>query len=407
MISDIKNMTISQLTTAIIPFIVERGYSEPYVEGLRQTFNHLNTYCDEHGLTILTAEVAQNFLHERYGIAPGTAENRCSRQIRAMDMLLDFYNFGAIMTRRKLDKTLPEVYSVHVESYLTHMKHDYAKDNTLASHRKGIFRFTDFISSRGVADYKDLKIDDINAYVRMTLCNYAKSSAQTYFGILRCFLRYLFKKNVIPEDLSNKVISSKWTPQASHLPSTLTQEQIESILACVDRESPMGKRDYAILLLATRLGLRASDIRDLKASNFNWEEHELCFTQVKTGEPLVLPIPNDVGWAVIDYLKNARPTGETLSTNLFLKVIAPYEPLQNLDNVLIKYMREAKIPYKRLNHHGLHILRHSLATHMLDEGIDIATIQSVLGHLNIETTRKYTGVSVRQMKECGLEVLAI
>ena len=67
-------------------------------------------------------------------------------------------------------------------------------------------------------------------------------------------------------------------------------------------------------------------------------------------------------------------------------------------------MREAKIPYERLTHHGLHILRHSLATHMLDEGIDISTIQGVLGHINIDTTRKYTGINVRQLKECAQEV---
>lgn len=398
------DMNIPQLTEAIIPFIKDRGYSDSYVNGLKETYRHLNTYCTENSIEKLTAEIVQSFLQDRYQLKPGTVEPRCSRQIRAMDMLSDFQHFGAVMTRRKLDKTLPDIYSVHVEAYLINMKHDYASDNTLASHRKGVFRFTDFISSRGVAEYGKLVIDDINAYVRMILCNYAKSSAQTYFGILRCFLRYLFKKGITTEDFSNKVISTKWSQQASHLPSTLTQEQIDSILGCVDRESPMGKRDYAILLLAARLGLRVSDIRNLKETDFDWNGHKLSITQVKTGEPLVLPIPNDVGWAVIDYLKNARPTGDSLPDKIFLRVTAPYEPLKNPDNVLIRYMREAKIPYERLTHHGLHILRHSLATHMLDEGIDISTIQGVLGHINIDTTRKYTGINVRQLKECAQEV---
>lgn len=397
-------MDVPQLTDAIIPFIKDRGYSDSYVKGLQETYNQFNSYCAEKGIKRLTAEVAQVFLKDRYNVEPGTVEPRCSRQIRAMDMLTDFQHFGAVMTRRRLDKTLPDVYSVHVEAYLTNMKHDYASDNTLASHRKGVFRFTDFISSRGVAEYGLLTIDDINAYVRMTLCNYAKSSAQTYFGILRCFLRFLFKKGITQEDLSNKVVSAKRSQQATHLPSTLTQDQIEAILGCVDRESPMGKRDYAILLLAARLGLRVSDIRALKETAFDWDNHKISITQVKTGEPLVLPMPNDVGWAVIDYLKNARPTGNSLPEEIFLRVTAPYEPLKSPDNVLIRYMREAKIPYKRLTHHGLHILRHSLATHMLDEGIDISTIQGVLGHLSIDTTRKYTSISVRQLKECAQEV---
>ena len=366
-------MNVPQLTEAIVPFIKDRGYSDSYVDGLQKIYHHLNAYCTENDIERFSAEVGQNFLQDY--------------------MLSDFQHFGAVMTRRKLDKTLPDNYSVHVEAYLTNMKHDYASDNTLASHRKGVFRFTDFISSRGVAEYGMLTIDDINAYVRMTLCNYAKSSAQTYFGILRCFLRYLYKKDITTEDFSNKVISANRSQQATHLPSTLTQEQI-----------PMGKRDYAILLLAARLGLRVSDIRNLKETDFDWDGHKLSITQVKTGEPLVLPIPNDVGWAVIDYLKNARPTGDSLPDSIFLRVTAPYEPLKNLDNVFIRYMREAKIPYERLTHHGLHILRHSLATHMLDEGIDISTIQGILGHINIDTTRKYTGINVRQLKECAQEV---
>lgn len=190
--------------------------------------------------------------------------------------------------------------------------------------------------------------------------------------------------------------------QSAHLPSTLTDEQINSVLNCVDRESPMGKRDYALLLLVSRLGLRVSDVRNLKVEDISWETHEIRITQVKTKEPLVLPLPADVGWAIIDYLKNARPISE--APEIYLRVVPPYIFLKNPDNILIRYMREANIPYTRLTHHGLHILRHSLATHMLDQDIDITTIQGVLGHLNMETTKKYTGINVRQLKECALEV---
>ena len=167
----------------------------------------------------------------------------------------------------------------------------------------------------------------------------------------------------------------------------------------------MGNRDYAVLLLAARLGLRVSDIRNLKESDINWETKELRITQVKTREPLILPLPLDVGWAIIDYCKNARPKSD--APELFLRVVAPHVSLKNPDNILIRYMREAKIPYKRLSHHGLHILRHSLATHLLDEDIDITTIQGILGHLNIETTNKYIGINVRQLKECALEVASL
>ncbi len=88
----------------------------------------------------------------------------------------------------------------------------------------------------------------------------------------------------------------------------------------------------------------------------------------------------------------------------FLRAVAPYVSLQNFDNILIKHMRKAGIPLDSIKHHGLHSLRHSLATHMLDEGIPITSIQGVLGHINADSTQKYIGVNVRQLRSCALEV---
>ena len=397
-----RHMTVSELIETIVPYVQKENYSNHYVIGLKQCFKQFEKYCEKQGITQLTAEVAQQFLWDQYGLQPGTTSRRLSKKIRAMNMLSDFQHCGAIMTHRRLEKVFPAPFADTAEAYFTHMKNAYAQPKNIASHRKAIFRFTDFINNRGVESYHRLNIDNINAFIKIILCNYAKSSAQCYFGILRAFLRYLYDFGITGEDFSQKVISIPRSCQATHLPSTLTIEQIESVLNCIDRESPMGKRDYALLLLASRLGLRASDVRNLKVGDISWESHEIRITQVKTKEPLVLPLPNDVGWAIIDYLKNARPISD--APEIFLRVVPPYISLQNPVNVLIRYMREANIPYMRLPHHGLHILRHSLATHMLDQDIDITTIKEVLGHLNIETTQKYTGISVRQLKECALEV---
>lgn len=397
-----RQMTVPELIEAIVPYIHKEQYSDSYISGLTRCFHQFEQYCAEHEITHLTAEAAQQFLQEWYGLQPGTVDRKLSQNIRAMDMLSDFQHCGAIMTRRSLEKVFPAPFAAAADAYFAHMKNAYAQPNTIASHRKTVFRFTDFINNRGVESYDRLSLDDINAFIKIILCNYAKSSAQCYFGVLRAFLRYLHDSGITEDDFSQKVVSVPGVRQTAHLPSTLTVEQIESVLNCVDRESPMGKRDYALLLVASRLGLRASDVRNLKVEDISWETHEIRITQVKTKEPLVLPLPTDVGWAIIDYLKNARPISD--AQEIFLRVVPPYISLKNPDNVLIRYMREANIPYTRLPHHGLHILRHSLATHMLDQDIDITTIQGVLGHLNIETTKKYTGINVRQLKECALEV---
>ena len=397
-----QSMTVHQLTEAIIPHLISRQYSQSYVDGFKLIFERLNVYCDENGITEFTTELGQQFLSDRYGIQPGTTDRKFSRPHRAMDMLADFKLFGVVMTRRRKDRQFPDSLAEQAENYLTHMQKNYAQPNTVLSHRHILYNLTDFLSEKGIGSYEQLDIEIMNSYVKLVICDFSNASSMTYVSVVRMFLRFLYDSNIIKDDLASKMMTVRRSHEPVHLPSTLSEEQIEKVLSCVDRESPMGKRDYAILLLAARLGLRASDIRNLKPGDIDWEQHEIRITQVKTCEPLVLPLPADVGWAIIDYMQNGRPVSDT--PEIFLRMVAPYISLQNLDNVLIRYMRLADIPYERLQHHGLHLLRHSLATHMLEEDIPITTIQGVLGHVDIQTTRKYTGIDVRQLKECALEV---
>ena len=397
-----KQMTIFELVDNVMPCIKAKQYSESYINGFRQIFSRLKSYCEERGEKYFTTNLSQQFLSECYGVQPGTVERRCSRIHRAMDLLSDYQHFGTVMIRRKLNRVFPAALELESEDYLKQLELHGRKKNTVLSHRKFLLRFTDFLDSIGIAGYEHLTPDAVNQFIKVVLCNYSNSVAVEYYGILRRFLQYLTLFGKTKDDLSLKLVPVKRLPTSARIPTTLTMEQIESILSSVDRESPQGKRDYAVLMIAVKLGIRTCDIRSLRPSNFDWDRHMVSFTQIKTGEPLSLPLPVDVGWAVIDYLKNGRPVSDT--PEIFLRAVAPYESLQNFDNILIKHMRKAGIPLDSLKHHGLHSLRHSLATHMLDEGIPITSIQGVLGHVNAESTERYIGVNVRQLRSCALEV---
>jgi len=397
-----KRLTVSELVEGITPCIKAKQYSESYISGFQQIFNRMLSYCENHKEQYFSTELAQQFLLDCYGVQPGTVERRCSRANRAMDMLLDYQHFGTVMIRRRLNRVFPTALKSASEGYLNQMVLRGRRENTVLSHRKFLLRFTDFLDSIGIAGYEYLTPDAVNQFIKVILCNYSNSVAMEYYSILRHFLRYLALSSNTKEDLSLKLVPVKRLSTSARIPTTLTMEQIESILSSVDRESPQGKRDYAVLMIATKLGIRTCDIRNLRPSNFDWDQHMVSFTQIKTGEPLSLPLPVDVGWAVIDYLKNGRPVSET--PEIFLRAVAPYESLHNFDNILIKHMRKAGIPLTSLKHHGLHSLRHSLATHMLDEEIPITSIQGVLGHISAESTQKYIGVNVRQLRSCALEV---
>ena len=138
---------------------------------------------------------------------------------------------------------------------------------------------------------------------------------------------------------------------------------MEALLAAVDRGSPKGKRDYAILLLACRLGLRVSDIVGLRLEHLHWREDRIEMAQAKTGAPLVLPLNEEVGEALIDYLQHGRPV--THHREVFLRLKAPVEPFSRYDNlhqILTFYRQRAGIALPAQARKGLHSLRHTVAT---------------------------------------------
>ena len=149
--------------------------------------------------------------------------------------------------------------------------------------------------------------------------------------------------------------------QGRYYPSVWHPELVAGLLGAVDRSSAKGKRDYAILLLACRLGLRAGDIRTLKLEDLHWDESTIKITQAKTDEPLSLPLTNEVGEALIDYLKSGRP--QTTHREVFLKVRPPFSPFteNHLYHIVTYWRLLLGITFRSSQKRGIHSLRHTLA----------------------------------------------
>lgn len=154
-----------------------------------------------------------------------------------------------------------------------------------------------------------------------------------------------------------------------HLPSVWKEEDVSAILQCVDRGNPVGKRDYAMILRAVRLGLRRSDIKKLCFSDTDWEKETLTVTWQKTKELLELPLTNEIGMALIDYLREGRPVSR--EPHIFLALGAPYQPLSkdnHLHQLLNKYIRRPGVVLCADKAHGMHSLRHTPASGLLERG---------------------------------------
>jgi len=242
----------------------------------------------------------------------------------------------------------------------------------------------------------------ISNYV-ISICPKHEKSIASILTTLRVFLRFLYLNGYIEKDLSLSVPKQNRYYYPA-VPSTWEPAEVKRMLEAIDRGSPLGKRDYAILLLVAKLGIRAGDIKALKLSDLIWTAKTITITQEKTNVEVTYPILHDVGWALIDYLQNARPVCRT--PYLFVRLHAPFEAFgenANLHNIITKYTRLAGISVPRGKRHGLHSLRHSLASTLLEQGASLALISEILGHVDSKSTSVYVHTDLNGLKACALD----
>jgi integrase/recombinase XerD len=223
--------------------------------------------------------------------------------------------------------------------------------------------------------------------------------------VLRRALRYLYAQGIITTDLSTVVPKLRYCKKAK-IPSAYSKDEIERMVNSIDRGNPRGKRDYALILLAARLGLRASDIANLTFSSFKWDKNIIEVAQQKTGEPVTLPLLTDVGEAVIDYIRYARPKSDV--PFLFLKLNAPNDVMyaNSIHHTVYARLKEAGIRIPPGKKHGPHALRHSLASALLENNVPMPVISEALGHTDTESTSVYLNIDVTRLRECAVEVSA-
>ena len=238
-----------------------------------------------------------------------------------------------------------------------------------------ITRFLHFIDSKGAAFLTDILPNHLSDFVLSQAYLNPKTLA-SIVSDLRSFLRFLNIQGVVSEELSSQVPKIR-VPRFTRIPSVWRQEDVDALLAAVDRSSPKGKRDYVILLLACRLGLRVGDIRTLRIEHIRWDKAQIEFSQKKTACPLTLPMSEELGNALIDYLRYGRPVSNY--REVFLKINAPIEPFSHNNNLyyIITFYRQRagiKLPTQRLK--GMHSLRHTVASRLLEAGTPLQTFRA-------------------------------
>jgi len=325
--------------------------------------------------------------------------------LRAMNVLIYFSKFGKIYIRFPLANPVNKKTPLDplLDEYIESLKTCGYAASTLHSHEHVVRRFLHFLNEKNVYRISDVDTGHITEFILEITGHRGKVTYE--LNSLRVFFRFIYRENLHSCDLSLFVPASNHLRIREHLPSVWQEDDIHGILQCIDTGNPVGKRDFAIILLAVRLGLRGSDIKKLQFRDIDWTAGTITVTQSKTKEPLVLPLFEDIGNALIDYLKSSRPvSGEPY---VFLSLRAPYAPLSkdnHLHHVLNKYIRKAGISVTVDKSHGMHSLRHHLASRLLKQGTPLPVISGILGHRDTQSTSEYLRIDIDQLRFCTLEV---
>lgn len=323
----------------------------------------------------------------------------------AMDLLVEFESLGACRRRsfQKRTITLDPVHEVTLGAYIGFCQDQlHLRPWTLRSRRQRVTGFLEFLATRGRPPLGSLSAADLSAFVAIH-GGLRPTTVASIVSEVRGFLRYLSMRGIIAADLITALPRIRRHRDA-RIPSVWKREDVDALLAAVDRASPTGKRDYAILLLACRLGLRVGDIRTLHLEDIDWVRGLLRISQQKTGTPLLLPLPDEVGEAICGYLKHGRPP--TKHREVFLKMTSPFDPFRDEDNlhrVVTTYRRLAGIRLPPPTRSGLHALRHTMATRLLEAQTPFETISEILGHQSLTSTQIYTKVDIEGLRSAALD----
>jgi site-specific recombinase XerD len=271
-------------------------------------------------------------------------------------------------------------------------EHKGLAENSLLQIELFVRRFDHFLHEQQVTSWNELSVEQIDLFVFQQASRNVKR-IQRVHKILRGLFRYLFSLGRVKKDWASALLSPRHY-RLARTPRALASEQVLHLLRSIDRAAWGGKRDFAMILMAAGLGVRASEIAALRLQDLDWTQAAVSFPPIKGKNVLCMPLSRPLIEALADYLKTERPNGRSYR-NVFLGLTPPFGPLRSrsLSCVIARRMRRAGIKGSG------HQLRHAFASELLRGGIAFSNLQELLGHSHLSSTQIYTKIDMAQLRE--------
>lgn len=408
-----SNVKILELIKMAKHHMEDQGFTDVTTFQYLRTWRSVYNFALSRGIEYFSADLAETYMQEKYNLSIGensvsnTALNPYTQKnIRALRALADFLLHGFI-AKDTNDRTLiwPDGFAEICTAFLAYYTTVGYAPQTYRAHEVQLHRFVMFLDSCKVQYPQEITTEHLHSYLK-SLCHLSKSTLYSVRGTISKALAFFFENGKCPEDLSEVLPKVYYYAQAK-LNKVWTESEVTQMLGAINRIDATGKRDYAIMVLGVNLGLRAGDIIRLTMDNFDWRTGTLNLVQNKTKEPLCLPLSEQVGKAVIDYWQNGRP--KTVAEEIFVAHTLPYLGIKVgiTYHIFNKYLLSSGVSDRTGRQHGLHALRHSLASRLLEKGTSVNVIGNILGHVNSNTALQYLRIDVNSLRQCALEVQEI
>ena len=394
------NQTIDSLIDGMASVFQSNGYTERSVQAKVHTLHTIEKMHREKGFDVLNNGVITHFLdiaHTRYQSGE-IGRIRYMHLVKTANYLTQYEANGELnMISRNIQNGLSPYWNNVFQAM-----EDYPDWSKKAAQciRGFALPYVKWLQSKGHETLESVDAAVIRAYLMNCGERMSLNSLDTVKRCIKRFHKFLFAVGKASEDF--QAVFSFTVPTEHKLKKPADLDEVAQVLSSINRETTIGKRDYAIILLAVVTGIRSVDITELTFDKIDWINGEIVVIQSKTNQSVALPLTTDVGQALQDYILNGRP--RSTLPNIFLRTKSPFLQMGRTLPYQIYNGYRQKLGLPKSPFHGL---RRAVGSNMVISGVPVTTVAQVLGHSSIEPTKQYISLDSVHLKECALDLAVI
>jgi site-specific recombinase XerD len=401
----LENQDIHGAILSIMESMRQQGTSPCRLKNFENSYNVFERYLSDNSIAKIDENICLEYVYAKTGrrferFECVTSNARVDYRMRPLLLLLRYLKDGQFcrdVRKTKPPFACPACFESEYEAFCEELVYRGYSQATIDTNTQKVQVLIAHLAAQGVTSAADIAIRHIESYLK-TIEDKAVKYIGVFLYVFRNFFSFLYERGYTAYDLAPMLPKVRIFRNAS-IPYVWSKADIKKLLGAIDRDDPKGKRDYAILLIAIRLGLRIGDIRSLKKSSIDWNRKTINLKMSKTGQPIELPLLKDIGWAIIDYLQNGRPA--TNSECLFVRHKAPFNAFggrNGFNKELHRYILKAGLNMPGDQRHGMHSLRSTLAGNMLEIKSPLPIISEALGHQSVNTTSIYLKIDIEGLR---------